>query len=145
MLAYIVHMYMFDQWWLLFFIIWVCLIRNINISSYSFSLTTKSVTYVWLCCVCVHVLSHIRLFATPWTLAYQAPLSMEFSRQEYWNGLAIPYIHSLLCWNCYPKNKKLDNIHLFSEHSKEVCCGPAGCKSWGYKENKTELYLESLM
>ena len=32
-------------------------------------------------------LSHVRLFATPWTVAYKAPLSMEFSRQEYWNGL----------------------------------------------------------
>ena len=29
-------------------------------------------------------LSHVRLFATPWTMAYQAPLSMGFSRQEYW-------------------------------------------------------------
>ena len=33
------------------------------------------------------LLSHVRLFATPWTVAHQAPLSMEFSRQEYWSGL----------------------------------------------------------
>ena len=32
------------------------------------------------------VLSHVRLFVTPWTVAHQAPLSMEFSRQEYWSG-----------------------------------------------------------
>ena len=32
-------------------------------------------------------LSRVRLFATPWTVAYQAPVSMEFSRQEYWSGL----------------------------------------------------------
>ena len=31
-----------------------------------------------------------RLFATPWTVAYQAPLSMGFSRQEYWSGLPFP-------------------------------------------------------
>ena len=31
----------------------------------------------------VLVLSHVRLFATAWTVAHQAPLSMEFSRQEY--------------------------------------------------------------
>ena len=31
--------------------------------------------------------SHIRLFATPWTVAYQAPLSMGFSRQKHWIGL----------------------------------------------------------
>ena len=32
------------------------------------------------------VLSRVRLFATPWTVAYQAPLSMGFPRQEYWSG-----------------------------------------------------------
>ena len=31
--------------------------------------------------------SHVRLFATPWTVANQAPPSMGFSRQEYWSGL----------------------------------------------------------
>ena len=36
----------------------------------------------WLC--------HVRLFVTPWTVAYQAPLYMEFSRQEYWSGLPFP-------------------------------------------------------
>ena len=38
----------------------------------------------------VKLLSRVRLFATPWTVAYQAPLSMEFSRQEYWSGLPFP-------------------------------------------------------
>ena len=35
----------------------------------------------------VKSLSHGQFFAIPWTVAYQAPLSMEFSRQEYWSGL----------------------------------------------------------
>ena len=35
-------------------------------------------------------LSHVRLFETPWSVAHQAPLSMGFSRQEYWSGLAFP-------------------------------------------------------
>ena len=35
--------------------------------------------------------SRVRLLATPWTAAYQAPLSMGFSRQEYWSGLPSPY------------------------------------------------------
>ena len=39
---------------------------------------------------CVESLSHVRLFATPWTVAYQAPPSMRFSRQEYWSGLPFP-------------------------------------------------------
>ena len=34
--------------------------------------------------------SRVRLFATPWTVACQAPLSMGFSRQEYWSGLSCP-------------------------------------------------------
>ena len=35
----------------------------------------------------VKLLSRVRLFVTPWTVAYEAPLSMGFSRQEYWSGL----------------------------------------------------------
>ena len=38
----------------------------------------------------VKSLSHVWLFATPWTVAYQAPPSMGFSRQEYWSGLPFP-------------------------------------------------------
>ena len=34
--------------------------------------------------------SHVRLFVTPWTVARQTPLSMGFSRQEYWSGLPCP-------------------------------------------------------
>ena len=55
----------------------------------------------------VKLLSHIQLFTTPWSAAYQAPPSMGFSRQEYWGGvlkLLIPPgripesgIPSLLC------------------------------------------------
>ena len=42
-------------------------------------------------CVCAKSLSCVQLFVTPWTVAHQAPLSMRFSRQEYWSGL-----HALL-------------------------------------------------
>ena len=38
----------------------------------------------------VKSLSHVRLFATPWTVAYNAPPSIGFSRQEYWSGLPFP-------------------------------------------------------
>ena len=37
--------------------------------------------------VLVQLLSCVQLFVTPWTIACQAPLSLEFSRQEYWTGL----------------------------------------------------------
>ena len=40
-------------------------------------------------CVCC-LLSCVPIFATPWTVASQAPLSMEFSRQEYWSSLPYP-------------------------------------------------------
>ena len=39
-------------------------------------------------CVCVY--SVMSDSVTPWTVAFQAPLSMEFSRQEYWSGLPFP-------------------------------------------------------
>ena len=38
----------------------------------------------------VKSLSCVQLFVTPWMVAYQAPLAMEFSRQEYWRGLLFP-------------------------------------------------------
>ena len=48
----------------------------------------KKIVYM---CVCVlNSFSHVRLFATLWTVAHQAPLSMGFSRQEQWSGLPFP-------------------------------------------------------
>ena len=41
--------------------------------------------------LCVCSLSHVQFFVTPLTVAHQAPLSMEFSRQEYWSGLPFAY------------------------------------------------------
>ena len=37
----------------------------------------------------VKLLSNVRLFATPWTVAHQVPLSLGFPRQEYWSGLPL--------------------------------------------------------
>ena len=36
------------------------------------------------------MLSHVRLYSNPWTVTHQAPLSMEFSSQDYWSGLPLP-------------------------------------------------------
>ena len=44
----------------------------------------------------VKSLSHVRLVATPWTAAYQAPPSMGFSRQEYWSGVPFAFSAELL-------------------------------------------------
>ena len=43
----------------------------------------------------VQLLSRVRLFATPWTVACQAPLSIELPRQEYWSGLPFPSLEDL--------------------------------------------------
>ena len=43
----------------------------------------------------VKLLSRVRLFATLWTVTYQAPLSMEFSRQEHWSGLPLNNYRSM--------------------------------------------------
>ena len=49
-----------------------------------------SFSNAWKWNVKVKPLSRVRLLATPWTSAYQAPLSMGFSRQEYWSGTPLP-------------------------------------------------------
>ena len=48
--------------------------------------------WIYMCvCVCVLILfSHVQLFMTLWVIVYQAPLSMVFSRSEYWSGLPCP-------------------------------------------------------
>ena len=61
----------------------------------------------WKWKVKVKSLSHVQLLATPWTAAYQAPPSKEFSRQEYWSGLPLPYINNI----SHPKR-----IHIFCWH-----------------------------
>ena len=57
------------------------------------------ICFFYLCvCVCTHVLSHfsrVWLFPTPWSVAHKAPLSMGFSRQEYWSGLPYPSLGDL--------------------------------------------------
>ena len=47
----------------------------------------------------VKSLSRVRLLAAPWTIAYQAPLSVGFSRQEYWSGMPLPSPYK--CINLY--------------------------------------------
>ena len=44
--------------------------------------------------VVFRLLSHVQIFATPWTVACQVPLSMGFLMQEYWNGLPFPFLNN---------------------------------------------------
>ena len=61
-------------------------------------------------CVKVKLLSHVQLFATPWTAAYQGPLSMGFSRQEYWNGLPLPSPTNSIEWAPVSQTIREDNV-----------------------------------
>ena len=76
---------------------------------------------VWIVCVCMpesYMLSHfsrVRLFATPWTVAHQAPLSMKFSRQEYWSGLSFPSPGDLPDPGIKPRSPALEADSLLSE------------------------------
>ena len=60
----------------------------------------------------VKSLSSVRLFATPWTAAYQAPPSMGFSRQEYWSGLPSPSPETTLDINNLNLNFKNNSTNL---------------------------------
>ena len=60
-------------------------------------------------------LSCVRLFATPWTVACQAPPSMGFSRQEYWSGLLFPSLRDLPYPRIEPRSSALQADTLLSE------------------------------
>ena len=66
-------------------------------------------------CSVPQALSCVRLFATPWTAALQAPLSIEFSRQEYWSGLPFPFPGDLLNPGIEPRSPALEADCLPSE------------------------------
>ena len=63
----------------------------------------------------VKSLSRVRLFATPWTVAHQAPPSMGFSRQEYWSGLPFPSPGDLPDPGIEPRSPTLQADALTSE------------------------------
>ena len=77
-------------------------ILSIQLSGYMVSKRVKS-------------LSCVQLFATPWTVAHQAPPSMEFSRQEYWSGLPFPSPGDLPDPGIEPKSPALQADALPSE------------------------------
>ena len=63
----------------------------------------------------VKSLSCVRLFVTPWNIAYKAPLSTEFSRQEYWSGLPFPSPEDLPNPGIKPRSPTLQADTLPSE------------------------------
>jgi len=63
----------------------------------------------------VYSLSHVRLFANPWTVARQVLLSLKFSRQEYWSGLSFPSPEDLPNPGIKPRSPTLQADSLLSE------------------------------
>ena len=63
----------------------------------------------------VKSLSRVRLFATPWTVAHQAPPSMGFSRREYWSGVPFPSLGDLPDPGIEPRSPALQAEALTSE------------------------------
>ena len=68
-------------------------------------------------CVCAQSLSHIQVFATHWTAAHQAPMSMGFSRQEYWSVLGSAH-HANAALSFSIRNQSL---HLHLKHYGVNC------------------------
>ena len=81
--------------------------------------------------------SHVRLFLTPWTVACQAPLSMEFSRQEYQSGLPFPPPGHLPDPGIEPVSPALAGRFFTTSTTWEVRCR----KSGGYQDQCWELFL----
>ena len=76
---------------------------------------------VWPCCLVTQLYLTISLFAIPWTVAHQAPLSMGFPRQEYWSGLPFP---SLRVWPKWSSNTGYQGNHF--NWSKAIGLGLGG-------------------
>ena len=89
----------------------------------------------------VKSLSRVQLFATPWTVAYQAPPSMGFSRQEYWSGLPLPSPGDLPDPGIEPRSPALQadaftseppgqphwtDMQMDSKHRKRYLAPPSG-------------------
>ena len=76
--------------------------------------------------------SRVRIFVTPWTAAYQAPPSMGFSSQEYWNGLPFPSPGDLPDPGIEPRSPTLQTDALTSELPENRCgTNMKVAKVWG--------------
>ena len=102
-----------------------------------------SFSNAWKWKVKVKSLSRVRLFATPWTAAYQAPLSIGFSRQEYWSGVPSPSLVTNL--DSVLKNR---DIALLTRVCQSYCFSSSHAwmwelKNWCFRTVVLEKTLES--
>ena len=91
-----------------------------------------SFSKAWKWKVEVKSLSHVWLLATLWTAAYQAPLSMGFSRQEYWSGLPLPspgYVYTICIYVVLSCSGVSDSFDLKD-------CSPPGSSVHGISQQE---------
>ena len=107
-----------------------------------------SLSNAWKWKVKVKLLSRVRLFATPWTTAYQAPQSMGFSRQEYWSGVPLPspmWGYYLLIIHASVLGMWSDSFCWYSCFRKVSCsCSVVMTASLSQDIVKANLMLESM-
>ena len=92
------------------------------VSSASFKVLRMMCMHVWLSCVW--------LFVTPWSVACQGPLFMEFSRQEYWSGLPFPSPEDLPDSGIEPWSPELQQILYHLSHQGSLHLVGNSFSSW---------------
>ena len=93
----------------------------------------------------VKSLSRVRLLATPWTAAHQAPPSMGFSRQEYWSGVPLPSPMTLYRKQYSrpsPQNEKCKKAKWLSKEALQIAEKRREAKGKGEKERYIHLNAE---
>ena len=92
----------------------------------------------------VKSLSRVRLLATPWTAVYQAPLSMGFSRQEYWSGVPLPSpkdLSAIQKENLMGKKSSLINSVSVTERVNGCYSKSSTYKLSSYELSKLQTYI----
>ena len=83
-----------------------------------FEITNSEILTIYM----IQFLSHVQLFATAWTIACQAPLSLGFPRQEYWSGLPFPSPGALPNPETEPESPALEVDFLSTEPPEKLTC-----------------------
>ena len=87
-----------------------------------------------------YLLNRVRLFMTPWTVAHQAPLSMEFSRQEYWSGFPFLSPEDLTNSGVKPGSPAFQANSLPPEPPGKPSKKSTNNKYWKHVEKKKSSY-----
>ena len=101
--------------------------RRSSVGSQGVALSDLSPVPLGPCGQKMKSISRVRLFATPWTVAHQAPPSMEFSRQEYRSGLPFPSLGDLPDPGIEPASPSL---RAMPEPPGKPQCGQGGTQDW---------------